>query len=517
MRAELGFDIEDLIAFGDLVVELATSHLEDLYESGREAFRELAGYLEESFDEEEARSQFLEIIRTVEDGLTEAVSFTSERVKERANVLDGSTVDSLLERLSSKVGSWDEGDYYWPLGDNPLAERPVLESMGRYVLPVPGLLLRECATLLEPDLLAGLRRFDRHRARALDSIAVRYICDVLPGARGYTNLTYTFYEGGMEKTAEVDGLIVFDRVAFVLEGKAGSLSASSLRGDVARLRSELSEIIVRAWEQGVRVRDKLLTDSGEVVFLQEDGKDVAIPCGEFDHVWVVNPTLHGLGILAVQIEVLEDLGLVSGTGYPWSVYINDLRIITDMVRNPAEFLHYLVWRSRLRLGKSVIPVDEIDLFGSYLNRTEVLELSQDRRIAHLHASVDFDAYYMGEEGSGPVSKKPSLFSVDVVDEFLERMSRRREPGWLGACGACIDLNLWELAFVDVYAKQIVEDLPAMEVRSMVEEGIGLVAMGTGRRWDEVEREIEEELSEARRIVVLTQDYLGRPRIAWASG
>ena len=88
--------------------------------------------------------------------------------------------------------------------------------------------------------------------------------------------------------------------------------------------------------------------------------------GSIDEVIIVNPTLHQLAGHASQLQRLRSLGLFAEGEYPWSVFINDLRIISETADNAAVFLHYLTWRARLPLGERLLVGDEIDLWSSYL-------------------------------------------------------------------------------------------------------------------------------------------------------
>jgi hypothetical protein len=145
------------------------------------------------------------------------------------------------------------------------------------------MLTRDADALLEHRLLAGRPNFPRHRAKTLDRLAIGYLTDVLPGAAAYTNL---FYEG-----AELDGLVLFDDIAVVIEGKAGGMSVPARRGDVRRLREDIQRNVEDAWRQAARARVYLLRDE-DSIFRNEDGEVVLrVRAGSVRDVVIVNPTL----------------------------------------------------------------------------------------------------------------------------------------------------------------------------------------------------------------------------------
>jgi hypothetical protein len=45
-----------------------------------------------------------------------------------------------------------------------------------------------------------------------------------------------------------------------------------------------------------------------------------------------------------------------------TVFINDLRVLSETADNAAVLLHYLTWRARLPLGERVTVMDELDLW-----------------------------------------------------------------------------------------------------------------------------------------------------------
>ncbi len=169
--------------------------------------------------------------------------------------------------------------------ENPLRDRPFLEQGGQYLLALPGALTRDVDTLLETRLLTGSRAFSRQRAKTLDGLAVGYLGRLLPGAETYANL---YYEG-----TELDGLVLFERTALVVEGKGSSISVQGQRGDTTRLLRDIQNAVEDAWRQGARAREYLL-GKGDAVFTDERGTEVVrIPSGRVRDVGIVNPRDRG--------------------------------------------------------------------------------------------------------------------------------------------------------------------------------------------------------------------------------
>jgi hypothetical protein len=456
-------------------------------------------------------------------GMTEMLGYRAFEQHLIAGIADASTfaaqdlagpglpverVEAVLGELSLSVGALAEDDYSGLFDKSPLVERPFVESNGRFLLAVPGMALRDTVGLFESRLLGKARGYPKSRAKALDNLAVKYVVDVLPGSQGLANLYY--------EDAELDGLVVFERIAFVVEGKASSLSVAAQRGDVERLGRDVARAVEDAWRQGSRAREYILRDA-PAVFSDEKGREaLRLEAGSIDEALIVNPTLHQLAGHASQLPRLQALGLFPEGDYPWSVFINDLRVISETAGNPAVFVHYLAWRSRLPLGNGVSVADELDLWGSYLMAERFGRLADGGTYVVGNSSTDFDAYYEGLLGRGPQAPRPQKFLKEPVVGFVERLADERPAGWLGAAGTCLDLSLPELAYVSASADDVARQARAQN--EIVVEEAGRVRLVGMPRACPAERAIEE--SEAIEGDATFHLYLRRPagsgcEITWA--
>ena len=66
--------------------------------------------------------------------------------------------------------------------------------------------------------------------------------------------------------------------------------------------------------------------------------------------------------IATATAKLAGAGLLSPDNIPWTVSLNDLDLITQLVDRPAEFLLYLRRRTEPRATEMFMAVDELDLF-----------------------------------------------------------------------------------------------------------------------------------------------------------
>jgi hypothetical protein len=266
-----GFTLDDVLSIGETAHALLTGRMNALLDEAR-AFAERVqthasslAARENLTAEESAKLAAPEtmvsltqraVIDVYEHGVRDAMSFTFDDLIDAG--LPQDRVDAALKELSLSAGSLSPDAYGGLFDESPLVEHPFVEFDGRFVLVVPGMVLRDAVALLEDRFLRGVSTFSKARAKTLDRLAVGYLKALLPGSKGFTNL---HYDG-----TELDGLVIFENTAFVVEGKGSALSIQAQRGDVVRLGRDLGRAVEDAWTQGARARDYLLRDETALRF-----------------------------------------------------------------------------------------------------------------------------------------------------------------------------------------------------------------------------------------------------------
>jgi hypothetical protein len=518
-----GFTIDDVLHVGEAVQGLLTGRMNSLLGQARDFGEQVHAYakspaMRENPTAEESANldspgALVSLaqrarIHAFYGGVRDAMTFTPDDLVEVGLAPD--RVAAVLKELSLSSGSVNPDAYTGMFDQSPLVEHPFFEFDGRYLLVVPGMVLRDTVALLEGRLMNGISTFSKARAKTLDRLAVHYLKVLLPGSEGFTNL---YYEG-----AELDGLVIFEGTAFVVEGKGSALSIQAQRGDVVRLKRDLVRAVEEAWTQGARARHYLLRDE-DAVFLDEGGLEVLrVPAGTIKEVFIVNPTLHELAGHSPQLPRLRSLGLFPAGEFPWSVFINDLRVISETADNVAVFLHYLTWRARLPLGERIAVSDELDLWGSYLLCERFGSLADGGHYTAGNSSTDFDAYYAGVVGDGPERAKPRKFLEEPVTGFVERMARERPSGWRDAAGVCLELSLPELAFVVRGARRAWKLANMSNTPDVTDCGrVRLIGIPRGHELTEVIAKTEQVESETTFHIYVRGSKAKRGEIAWAKG
>ena len=129
------------------------------------------------------------------------------------------------------------------------------------------------------------------------------------------------------KDAELDGLVIFDRYIFLVEGKAGDLSSSARRGGQLRLISDLKELVAEPHRQALRAVS-YINSFQKPIFQTQNGGTISLKKGKSTEYFLITLTLENLDVFTTELSQLRDLGMFGAVELPWAVSLSDLRIIS---------------------------------------------------------------------------------------------------------------------------------------------------------------------------------------------
>ncbi len=350
------------------------------------------------------------------------------------------TPKKILDLLSSEFGdnaSFVEvsGFKAWPTNDTIINTRPLIKDDGKYYCFLPQIVFRQMSDILEQMIQDKNENYYKNtylkkRSQYLERKTLEYLGKLMPEARIFQNLYYNIQQNGKTTRVETDGLILFDMNLFIVEAKAGRLSVSSRRGGLMRLKDEIKKVLEEGFQQADRAKC-YIKETAVPVFENEDGS-VAVRLDDKDrykNIYLINTTLQNFGSLASHMPTIKDLGYVKGTEWPWSVFINDLRVISEILDFPTLFLFYLQRRIRANDYPQFYAVDELDFLMFYLYEGLYFEDGRlkgvDRYIPHAYTE-DLDRYYDYLAGRVSSGSKPRLkISEEYRKLVLELESTRK--------------------------------------------------------------------------------------------
>ncbi|MGF1668197.1 MAG: hypothetical protein ACFCVC_18210 [Acidimicrobiia bacterium] len=376
--------------------------------------------------------------------------------------LSSEVVSRVIELLSQPMSIGDPlaAAEAFISGRTPYRTRPLLSDPDGSVMAIhESLLLAAIRDRLEETLKPsnGWNTYAKHRGEYLETISLEHLQTLLPGATVYSSLKYFVPDptraepgtGTYSKLVESDGLAVLDDIAIILEAKAGAFGVEARTGDRNRLRSDLRKLITDAADQSARLRERLELDGG--VRLQ-DGSWLDLSGVREVHQIVV--TLEDLASITTATFELVGAGLLSIDDLPWTVSVHDLRIITELVDRPAEFLLYLRRRTEPMVTVLHHAVDELDLFLEFFANGLFVEpnpqevharmphlgepsVAARRRferqgVAILTSRTDaLDAWYFHNLGiRETAAAKPSCNANPRIQLLVDSLQQMRPSGWL---------------------------------------------------------------------------------------
>ena len=199
---------------------------------------------------------------------------------------------------------------------------------------------------------------------------------------------------------------------FIIEAKAGKYSTLAKRGDLQGMKGDILKLIDSAYNQALRTK-QYINNIPEPVFKYEDGS-IAVTLKDkekYKNIYLLNITLQNLAQLATRLNSLKSFNLIEGKEWLWSVFINDLRVISELIEFPSEFLHFLQRRIKVNDYPQFYTTDELDFLMVYFREGLYFEdgiLQNLNRYIPSAYTEDLDKYYDCIAGRVSSGKKPRL-------------------------------------------------------------------------------------------------------------
>jgi hypothetical protein len=341
--------------------------------------------------------------------------------------------EAFLERFSVRFG--ESGRAHLLTGLSAIRGRPFVRAPdGRHLLTSPVNLLWAIQPAFEDSLKEEpeWETFQRRRAAFVESKIVGALAGALRADSQHVNLRFTVDGGPLY---EIDGVVIVDDVAFILEAKAGRLSDQARRGRLRELRPELERLVGRGASQAARLRTAIVAGA-RIEFFDADGGPLEVSLAHLERVEAVVVTLEDLSWLGTLRGELVEAGLVDAEhDVPWIVSVFDFELICRLIEFPAQLILYL--DARRALPRQITTGDEMNLWMMHL--LAKLEFPQDAGHVSLRGdwTEEIDRHYMF--GHGPLPKMPLERRARSA---VERLDRKREPGHVRATEELIERDQW---------------------------------------------------------------------------
>jgi hypothetical protein len=336
---------------------------------------------------------------------------------------------AFLERFS--VGFGESGRAHLLTGLSAIRRQPFVRAPdARYLLTSPVNLL----WAIQPALEAALKEepewetFQQQRAAFVEVKVVGALAAAVRADARHVNLRFTVDGGPLY---EIDGVVIVDDVAFILEAKAGRLSDQARRGRLRELRPALERLLGRGASQAARLRTAILTGAN-VEFFDAEGGAVDVPLAQVGRVEAVVVTLEDLSWLVALRGELIEAGLVDAEeDIPWIVSVFDFEIVCRLIEFPAQLTLYL--KARRALPGQMTPGDELNLWMMHLLTKLAFPPDAGRVSLRGDWTEEIDRHYMF--GHGALPKMPLGRRARSA---VEQLNRAHRPGHVRATEELIE-------------------------------------------------------------------------------
>jgi hypothetical protein len=368
IRSVLGFGVEDALSFLNTCQQMQTDQLNERGQGLADAFNAINMSQEHVPTDDEKRIAL--------GGLTGL--FNPSAAQAALPVADVADRSGLSVEVGRKVAAFfaapapSEGAEMalrtYLDGNSPVRSHPLISRDDLVMTIHPALIADAVKAGLEDALKnsAHWETYAAHRGKHLEDRVGELFNQLVPGVTEHRGIEYlvpaneseaTGHPTGYTKLVEGDHLFVIHDVALIVEDKAIPLSDRSRTGEVNPLRRNLASAITKGAEQAGRMKERIVDDKG---LRLRDG--TWLDLADVREIHSVVTSLDDMPGIATATAKLAGAGLLPPENIPWTVSLNDLDLITQLVDRPAEFLLYLRRRTEPRATEMFMAVDELDLF-----------------------------------------------------------------------------------------------------------------------------------------------------------
>lgn len=355
-------------------------------------------------------------------------SFSAKELSDYTG-LNYERVESFLNHYSCSFPSLtDDDEVYSP--NSILKTTPIICHESTYIIPSIPQLTWAVENVIENSIKTSKKLKNKWSAIRHDFLleqSFKYFEQILPNS---TILPQNLYYNYDDKMCETDGIIIYDKVLFVIEAKGHRISEKSKQGHELKTKDHLDHIIEDSYKQGIRTIKYI--DSNEVSeFKTKNGKKYHLRRNQFNDIVLVTLTLEPLGNLSMYIKATNKIGYFKDGHFPWIVSLYDLVVIADLFYNPLLFVHYIKRRKAFLSHDFLQTHEELDLIAyyqyNYLDISKALKSAKDKNMSYVFYGPDTDDindYYMYKFGhKTKFTPKPSFYIHSDLDKLLLELDK----------------------------------------------------------------------------------------------
>lgn len=303
-----------------------------------------------------------------------------------------------------------------PLNDTLTTTNPVIEHdedyyLFAFALPTRNLfditekLIKEADQDYYNEKFLG-NKYSKSRDNFLELKTAELFKRIIPNSDSYLNLKYKpgdTDDAGNPIETELDLLIVSEKANYLIEMKAGGLSAPSKRGALKSLSGQLKETVGYGAFQSYRALNYINNEASPVFYDKEN----EITVDKSKKMFRITITMEHLADLIAYMFDLKELGIIeSDVDFAWTCSVFDLLIFAELIESEDDFIEYLDKRIPLYQRPELNFQDEIDILGYFFEHDLEFDENLIKGLTSFQLnkfSADIDSYF--EKGGTKPKRK----------------------------------------------------------------------------------------------------------------
>jgi hypothetical protein len=205
----------------------------------------------------------------------------------------------------------------------------------------------------------------KHRGEFTEDFTAQRLVEVFGEENVYTNID--IFEG-KNKTGEIDVLVTFGHVAFVIQAKSKKLTIPARKGNSNQLKSDFKKAVQDAYNQAFSCAELLQKQgvtfkhsNGDILKLEQNYKTIFPFCVISDY----------YPALASQARQFLDFEITEQIQFPCVMDISLIDLLAEMLETPLLFIDYI--QKRCDFADSLISHHELTILATYLKQNLYFE------------------------------------------------------------------------------------------------------------------------------------------------
>lgn len=227
---------------------------------------------------------------------------------------------------------------------------------------------------------------------------------------------------------EIDVLVVFAKIAIVLQAKSKQLTAAARQGSQKQIRDDFTAAVQNACDQGMDCAKMLLDPS--IKLIGPDGEPIARP--DVEKVFVVCLVADHYPSLAAQVRQYLKFEPLAHVAAPLVIDVFLLDAMVEMLNSPLHFLNYI--DRRCSYADKLMSSHELNILGFHLSHN--LWISEEANLFQLwddfgiHLELSMLARREGLAAPWTPPGLLTLLDKTSLGRLLKSIERQSDPGMI---------------------------------------------------------------------------------------